>query len=67
VILLVLANYANEYGISWSSQKTLADQTALGERTVRRVLADLDIRGVIRRIPRCRGNGSRRWQTISMQ
>ena len=23
VILLVLANYANEYGISWPSQKTL--------------------------------------------
>ena len=59
VILLVLANYANEYGISWPSQKTLADQAALGERTVRRVLADMEGRGVIRRIVRRRGNGSR--------
>jgi len=64
VILLVLANYANEYGISWPSQKTLADQTALGERTVRRVLADMDARGVIRRIPRRRGNGSRQSDMI---
>ena len=64
VILLVLANYANEYGISWPSQKTLADQTALGERTVRRVLADMDTRGVIRRIPRRRGNGSRQSDMI---
>ena len=64
VILLVLANYANEYGISWPSQKTLADQTALGERTVRRVLADMERRGVIRRIVRRRGNGSRQSDMI---
>jgi len=64
VILLVLANYANEYGISWPSQKTLADQTALGERTVRRVLANMDSRGVIRRIPRRRGNASRQSDMI---
>jgi len=64
VILLVLANYANEYGISWPSQKTLADQTALGERTVRRVLADMDVRGVIRHIPRRRSNGSRQSDMI---
>ncbi|MBW7057523.1 helix-turn-helix domain-containing protein [Paracoccus bogoriensis] len=64
VILLVLANYANEYGVSWPSQKTLADQTALGERTVRRVLAAMDARGVIRRIARRRGNGSRQSDMI---
>jgi hypothetical protein len=64
VLLLVLANYANEFGVSWPSQKTLADQTALGERTVRRVLADMDTRGVIRRIPRRRGNGSRQSDMI---
>jgi DNA-binding transcriptional regulator YhcF (GntR family) len=57
-------NYANEFGVSWPSQKTLADQTALGERTVRRVLADMDTRGVIRRIPRRRGNGSRQSDMI---
>ena len=64
VILLVLANYANEYGISWPSQKTLAGQTALGERTVRRVLADMEGRGVIRRIVRRRGNVSRQSDMI---
>lgn len=64
VVLLVLANYANEYGISWPSQKTLADQTALGERTVRRVLAGMEGRGVIRRILRRRSNGSRQSDMI---
>ena len=64
VLLLVLANYANEFGVSWPSQKTLADQTALGERTVRRVLADMERRGVIRRIIRRRGNGSRQSDMI---
>ena len=64
VLLLVLANYANEFGVSWPSQKTLADQTALGERTVRRVLADMERRGVIRRIVRRRGNGSRQSDMI---
>ena len=64
VILLVLANYANEFGISWPSQRTLAEQTALGERTVRRVLMAMDGRGVIRRIARRRGNGSRQSDMI---
>ena len=64
VLLLVLANYANEFCVSWPSQKTLADQTALGERTVRRVLADMERRGVIRRIVRRRGNGSRQSDMI---
>ncbi len=64
VLLLVLANYANEFGVSWPSQKTLADQTALGERTVRQVLADMEHRGVIRRIVRRRGNGSRQSDMI---
>lgn len=64
VLLLVLANYANEFGVSWPSQKTLADQTVLSERTVRRVLADMERRGVILRIVRRRGNGSRQSDMI---
>ena len=66
VLLLVLANYANEFGVSWPSQKTLADQTALGERTVRRVLADMERRRVIRRMVRRRGNGSRQSDMIPL-
>ncbi len=64
VILLVLANYANEYGVSWPSQATLAGQTSLGERTVRRVLLAMEQRRVIRRIARRRGNGSRQSDMI---
>jgi hypothetical protein len=48
VILLVLANYANEYGISWPSQRTLADDDRprgcadrLASRGERAVEADL--------------------------
>ncbi|WP_299129439.1 helix-turn-helix domain-containing protein [uncultured Amaricoccus sp.] len=63
-ILLVLANYANEYGISWPSQPTLADQSACTDRTVRSVLQRLEGRGVVRRVPRRRGNGSRQSDII---
>lgn len=63
-ILLVLANYANEYGISWPSQPTLADQSACTDRTVRSVLQQLEARGVVRRVPRRRGNGSRQSDII---
>lgn len=66
VILLVLANYANEYGISWPSQRTLAENAACDERTVRRTLVSLEARGVIRRIARRRGNGSRQSDMILM-
>jgi hypothetical protein len=66
VILLVLANYANEYGISWPSQRTLAENAACDERTVRRTLVRLEARGVIRRIARRRSNGSRQSDMILM-
>jgi hypothetical protein len=66
VILLVLANYANEYGISWPSQRTLAEIAACDERTVRRTLVRLEAKGVIRRIARRRGNGSRQSDMILM-
>ena len=45
-------------------KRKIADQTARGERTVRRVLADMERRGVIRRIVRRRGNGSRQSDMI---
>ncbi|MCL5779207.1 helix-turn-helix domain-containing protein [Limibaculum sp. FT325] len=64
VILLVLANYANEYGISWPSQKTLAGQSACTDRTVRTILGQLEKRGVVRRIARRRGNGARQSDMI---
>lgn len=64
VILLVLANYANEYGISWPSQRTLAEQSACTDRTVRTILHRFEAWGVVRRIARRRGNGSRQSDMI---
>jgi hypothetical protein len=63
-ILLVLANYANEYGISWPSQPTVAEQAACNERTVRRTLLEFETRGVLNRFPRWRRNGSRQSDVI---
>lgn len=36
VLLLVLANYADEHGICWPSQETLKDETELSEDTIQR-------------------------------
>ena len=58
-ILLVLANYADGSGASFPGQQSIADQAACGERTVRRILASLEERGVIRREERRRRDGSR--------
>lgn len=57
-ILLVLANYANKYEISWPSQPTWAEQSACTDRTVRSIVQQLEACGVVRRVPRRRGNGS---------
>jgi len=58
-ILLILANYADGAGSSFPGQQSIATQAACGERTVRRVLASLEERGVIRREERRRRDGSR--------
>lgn len=46
-VLLSLANYANEYGECWASQATIADGAECSVRQVRRILADLQERGLI--------------------
>jgi len=58
-ILLILANYADGEGSSFPGQQSIATQAACGERTVRRILASLEERGVIRREERRRRDGSR--------
>ena len=63
-ILLVLANYANEFGISWPSQPTVAEQAACNDRTVRRTLLEFETRGILKRFPRWRRNGSRQSDVI---
>jgi helix-turn-helix protein len=58
-ILLVLANYADGAGASFPGQQSIASLASCGERTVRRVLASFEERGIIRREERRRRDGSR--------
>jgi hypothetical protein len=57
VVILVLANYANEFGICWPSQKTLAFGTEQSEDSVQRRLRDLEKLGLIRKRKRKRKDG----------
>lgn len=57
-VLLTLANYCNEYGEAYPSQKEIAKKSCLSERGVRDNLARLEELEVITRIPRTRSNGS---------
>lgn len=48
-VLLVLANYADENGLSWPSQRTIAEQTEQSTDSVQRHSLELERRGLIRR------------------
>lgn len=48
-ILIGLASFARRDGFAFCSQQELAERLGLGERTVRRHLAELEERGLIRR------------------
>jgi hypothetical protein len=48
-VLMSIANYANEYGECWASQKTIADGAEISVRQVRTILAGLISRGLIER------------------
>lgn len=58
-VLLALANYANEDGESWHSQKRIGDDTELSRFTVMRSMAHLADHGVLRREKRYRVDGTR--------
>jgi len=58
-LLMALADAANADGRSWIGQARLAAMTEMGERTVRRHLADLETAGLIRRRKRYRDDGTR--------
>lgn len=51
-VLLVLADYADHEWSCFPSQATIAAQAEVGERTVRRILADWEDQGVIHRTHR---------------
>jgi Helix-turn-helix domain len=59
-VLLCLADRADEEQSCYPSQQLLATETEQSVRTVQRQLADLEERGLIRRVHRARSDGSGR-------
>lgn len=59
LILLCLANYADEDGVCWPSQKRLAADTGVTDRAIRSNLVFLEDAGLIERSRRKRPDGSR--------
>lgn len=59
LILMVLADAANENGISWPSLKYLAETASVSVRTAQRVLAQTEAQGLLKRGPRYRKDRSR--------
>lgn len=59
LVLLVLANYADERLECWPSQVVLAADTCMTDRGVRKILAALEERGMVSRLERRRGDGYR--------
>jgi len=57
LLLLVLANYANEEGECWHSQKRISFDTEIPERTLRRKMAVLVDLGLIEVTERRRDDG----------
>lgn len=49
LVLMVLANYADEHGRAWPSQTTIAKKACLTDRSVRTALAELERDGFIER------------------
>lgn len=64
-VLLVLANRMDPTGFGWPSQKLVAREAQCSDRTVRRVLLDLETDGTLIRNDRRRKNGS--YSTDSVQ
>lgn len=59
LVLLALANCANEKNICWPSVSTLAADCSCSERTAQRLIADLQKKGLILSTARYRNDGSR--------
>lgn len=58
-VLMALADYANKDGLGWPSQKTLAEDMILSDRTIRTALAGLEADGFIVRISKRNPDGTR--------
>lgn len=59
IILLALADWADGDGVSFPGQKSLSEKTSIPERTLRRLIHDLEEMGLIQRQRRTLPNGQR--------
>jgi hypothetical protein len=66
LLLLVLANFADEAMGCWPSHKRLADDTGLTQRTVLTLLKALEDKKLISRTERLRADGSRTTDKITL-
>lgn len=66
LLLLALANYADERMQCWPSQRRLAEDTCLTDRTVRALLAKLEREGTISRTERTREDNSRSTDIVTL-
>lgn len=66
LLLLALANYADENMQCWPSQRRLADDTCLSDRTIRTLLATLEERRIVSRQERQRKDNSRATDLITL-
>jgi len=55
LLLLVIANYADEQGRAWPSVETLARDTGMSRTSVKRTMKKLEDTGFIRRQKRVKG------------
>lgn len=58
IVLIVLADAANDAGICWPGLQLVANRASVSKRTVQRILAELELAGLIRRQPRYREDRS---------
>ncbi len=66
LLLLVLANYADDRMTCWPSHKKMAAEACLSERTILTLLKSLEARQIISRQERFRSDGSRTTDAITL-
>lgn len=66
LVLMVLANYADEHNRSFPSHRRLSDETGLSERTILSVMKALEARDLLVRQERKRPDGSRSTDLITL-
>lgn len=67
LLLIALANYADEEFRCFPSQRRLAEETCLSERTIRTALATLEASGMISRAERWRADRSRASDLVTLK